>query len=83
MYKRQTYDTDADGHDLLRFEDSAMHDAALRYTEHRINKLTLSGELLETVSRIGGDRFHAVSYTHLDVYKRQALIHVPCERAGA
>ncbi len=55
-----TYDTDADGHDLLRFEDSVMHDAALRYTEHRINKLTLSGELLETVSRIGGDRFHVL-----------------------
>ena len=57
---RATYDTDADGHDLLRFEDSAMYDAALRYTEHRINKLTLSGELLETVSRIGGDRFHVL-----------------------
>ena len=57
---RATYDTDADGHDLLRFEDSVMHDAALRYTEHRINKLTLSGELLETVSRIGGDRFHVL-----------------------
>lgn len=37
-----------------------MYDAALRYTEHRINKLTLSGELLETVSRIGGDRFHVL-----------------------
>ena len=57
---RATYDTDADGHDLLRFENSAMYDAALRYTEHRINKLTLSGELLETVSRIGGDRFHVL-----------------------
>ena len=55
-----TYDTDADGHDLLCFEDNVMHDAALRYTEHRINKLTLSGELLETVSRIGGDRFHVL-----------------------
>ena len=57
---RATYDTDADGHDLLCFEDNVMHDAALRYTEHRINKLTLSGELLETVSRIGGDRFHVL-----------------------
>ena len=57
---RTTYDTDADGHNLLRFEDSAMYDAALRYMEHRINKLTFSGELLETVSRIGGNRFHVL-----------------------
>ena len=57
---RATYDTDVDGHDLLCFEDNVMHNAALRYTEHRINKLTLSGELLETVSRIGGDRFHVL-----------------------
>ena len=57
---RATYGTDADGHDLLCFADSAMYDAALRYTEHRINKLTLSGELLETVSRIGGEGFHVL-----------------------
>ena len=56
-----TYDTDANGNDLLDFGgDIAMHDAAVRYTEHRLNKLTLSGELLEAVNILNSDRFHVL-----------------------
>ena len=56
-----TYDTDANGNDLLDFGgDIAMHDAAVRYTEHRLNKLTLSGDLLETVNSLSSGRFHVL-----------------------
>lgn len=56
-----TYDTDANGNDLLDFGgDSAMHEAAVRYTEHRLNKLALSGELLEAVNSLSSDRFHVL-----------------------
>ena len=58
---RDTYGTDADGNDLLDFgSDSALYDSALRYMEHRINKLTLSGDLLETVDRLDSGRFHVL-----------------------
>ena len=53
---RDTYGTDADGNDLLDFGG----DSALRYMEHRINKLTLSGDLLETVDRLDSGRFHVL-----------------------
>ena len=58
---RATYGTDADGNDLLDFGgDSALYDSAVRYMEHRINKLTLSGDLLETVDRLDSGRFHVL-----------------------
>ena len=58
---RDTYCTDADGSDLLDFgSDAAMHDDAVHYMEHRLNKLTLSGELLETVSSLNSDWFHVL-----------------------
>ena len=58
---RATYGTDADGNDLLDFGgDSTLYDSALRYMEHRINKLTLSGDLLETVDRLDSGRFHVL-----------------------
>ena len=58
---RATYGTDANGNDLLDFGgDSALYDSALRYMEHRINKLTLSGDLLETVDRLDSGRFHVL-----------------------
>ena len=56
-----TYDTDADGNDLLNFGgDNAMHEAAVRYTEHRLNKLALSGELLDALGRINSSQFHVL-----------------------
>ena len=58
---RDTYATDAGGNDLLDFGgDSALYDSAVRYMEHRINKLTLSGDLLETVDRLDSSRFHVL-----------------------
>ena len=58
---RSTYGTDAGGNDLLDFGgDSALYDSAVRYMEHRINKLTLSGDLLETVDQLNSSRFHVL-----------------------
>lgn len=58
---RSTYDTGADGRSLMGFgSDSAMCGTAVRYMEHRISKLSLSGKLLEAVDRLGHDRFHVL-----------------------
>ena len=36
--------------------------------------ISLGGIVAARSVRVGGDEFDPVSYTHLDVYKRQALI---------
>ena len=60
---RHTYDTDADGNNLLNFEGEnadALYNGALRYIEHRLDKLTLSAALLEKVQSLGSGRFHVL-----------------------
>ena len=59
---RHTYNTDADGDNLLHFEGEnadALYDGALRYMEHRLDKLALSAALLEKVQSLGSGQFHA------------------------
>ena len=36
-------------------------------------KVTLTNEILKYITEIEQNRYKAVSYTHLDVYKRQLL----------
>ena len=60
---RHTYNTDADGDNLLHFEGEnadALYDGALRYMEHRLDKLTLSAALLEKVQSLGSSQFHVL-----------------------
>ena len=60
---RHTYNTDADEDNLLHFEGEnadALYDGALRYMEHRLDKLTLSAALLEKVQSLGSGQFHVL-----------------------